>query len=126
MGLEPPAGFNSIANIKVCVVGEGVLSINSESDKAASLVIGPTSLGMVRIYVEAEGIELPMDFEPDEALEIADELRAAAEQAMVIAAAPKHSKQGHGDGRGAKRATKRGPKHGSKHGSKHGGGGGQD
>ena len=98
------------------------MSINSESDRAASLVIGPTSLGMVRIYVEAEGIELPMDFEPDEALEIADELRAAAEQALVIAAAPKHSKQGHGDGRGAKRATKRGPKHGSKH----GGGGGQD
>ena len=106
------------------------MSINSESDRAASLVIGPTSLGMVRIYVEAEGIELPMDFEPDEALEIADELRAAAEQAMVIAAAPKHSKQGHGDGRGEKRATKRGskhgPKHGSKHGSKHGGDGGQD
>lgn len=98
------------------------MSINSESDTAASLVIGPTSLGMVRIYVEAEGIELPMDFEPDEALEIADELRAAAEQAMAAAATPKHSKQGHGDGRGAKRATKRGPKHGSKH----GGGGGQD
>ncbi len=98
------------------------MSINSESDTAASLVIGPTSLGMVRIYVEAEGIELPMDFEPDEALEIADELRAAAERAMAAAATPKHQKQDHGDGRGAKRATK----HGSKHGKKHGGDGGQD
>ena len=101
------------------------MSINSESDKAASLVIGPTSLGMVRIYVEAEGIELPMDFEPDEALEIADELRAAAEQAMTVAA-EKPPKQNHGDGRGAKRATRRGSKHGSKPGARPGGGGGQD
>ncbi|MFZ8959654.1 MAG: DUF6324 family protein, partial [Paracoccaceae bacterium] len=31
------------------------MSINSESDIAANLQIGPTSLGMVRIYVEAEG-----------------------------------------------------------------------
>ena len=101
------------------------MSINSESDKAASLVIGPTSLGMVRIYVEAEGIELPMDFEPDEALEIADELRAAAEQAMTVAA-PKPPKRDHGDGRGAKRATRRGSKHGSNPGARPGGGGGQD
>ena len=92
------------------------MSINRESDRAASLVIGPTSLGMVRIYVEAEGIELPMDFEPDEALEIANELRAAAEQAM--ASAPKPPKQDHGERRGAKRATK--------HATKHGGDGGQD
>jgi len=83
------------------------LSIDSESDRAANLVIGPTSLGMVRIYVEAEGIELPMDFEPDEALEIADELRAAAERAMATTA-PKHPKQD----RAAKRGPKRGPKNG--------------
>jgi len=102
------------------------LSINSESDRAASLVIGPTSLGMVRIYVEAEGIELPMDFEPDEALEIADELRAAAEKAKAAAATPKHPDQDQENGRGAKRATKRGSKHGAKqHGSKSGGDGGQ-
>ncbi len=111
---------------RVYVFGEGVLSINSESDRAASLVIGPTSLGMVRIYVESEGIELPMDFEPDEALEIADELRAAAEQAMATAAAPKHRKQDHGDGRGGKRTTKRTPKHNTKPKTKHGGGGGRD
>ena len=97
------------------------MSINSESDRAASLVIGPTSLGMVRIYVESEGIELPMDFEPDEALEIADELRAAAERAMTTAAAPKYPIQDHGDGRGGKCATK----HATKHNTKHGGDGGR-
>lgn len=57
------------------------MGINRESDVAASLMIGPTSEGMVRIYVESEGVEIPMDFEPDEALEIAGELQAAAETA---------------------------------------------
>ncbi len=53
-----------------------------------------------------------MDFEPDEALEIADELRAAAERAMATAASPKRPEQDHGDGRGGKRATKHATKHG--------------
>ena len=57
------------------------MSINSESDIAANLQIGPTSVGMVRIYVEAEGVDLPLDFDPDEADEIAEELRLAAEAA---------------------------------------------
>jgi hypothetical protein len=57
------------------------MSINSESDVTANIQIGPTNLGMVRIYIEAEGVDLPMDFEPEEALEIAEELRAAAEAA---------------------------------------------
>ncbi|SPH18663.1 hypothetical protein DEA8626_02204 [Defluviimonas aquaemixtae] len=57
------------------------MGIEKESDIAANLQIGPTTLGMVRIYVEAEGIELPLDFDPDEAEEIAEELRAAAEAA---------------------------------------------
>ena len=57
------------------------MSINSESDVTANIQIGPTNLGMVRIYIEAEGDDLPMDFEPEEALEIAEELRAAAEAA---------------------------------------------
>ncbi|MBS9717873.1 DUF6324 family protein [Pseudohalocynthiibacter aestuariivivens] len=55
------------------------MGIDSESDAAANLQIGPTSLGMVRIYIEAEGVELPLDFDPEEALEIAEELRVAAE-----------------------------------------------
>jgi hypothetical protein len=61
--------------------GEEKMSINSESDIGANLQIGPTSLGMVRIYVEAEGVDLPLDFDPDEADEIAEELRLAAEAA---------------------------------------------
>jgi len=55
------------------------MGIDSESEIAANLQIGPTTLGMVRIYIEAEGVDLPLDFDPDEALEIAEELRAAAE-----------------------------------------------
>ena len=59
------------------------MGIDKESEVSANLQIGPTSLGMVRIYVEAEGgIELPLDFEPEEALEIAEEIRAAAEIAQ--------------------------------------------
>lgn len=57
------------------------MGINKESDIAADLQIGPTSLGMVRIYIEAAGVELPLDFEPEEAEEIAEELLAAAEAA---------------------------------------------
>ncbi len=57
------------------------MGIDSESDIEADLQIGPTSLGMVRIFVSAPGIEIPMDFSPDEALEIAEELRASAERA---------------------------------------------
>ena len=86
------------------------MSINKESDRAANLVIGPTSLGMVRIYVESEGIELPMDFEPAEALEIADELRAAAARATATATAEaaKHPRKDRGDRRTTKHVTKPG------------------
>ncbi len=59
------------------------MSIDKQSEVAANLQIGPTSLGMVRIYIEAEGVDLPLDFEPEEAEEIADELRAAAERARA-------------------------------------------
>lgn len=57
------------------------MGIDKQSDIAANIQIGPTSMGMVRIYVEAEGVELPLDFDPDEAIEIAEELKAAAERA---------------------------------------------
>ncbi len=62
------------------------MSIDKESDIAANLQIGPTSLGMVRIYVEAEGVDLPLDFDPEEAEEIAEEIRAAATRARAMAA----------------------------------------
>ncbi|MEM0943887.1 MAG: DUF6324 family protein [Pseudomonadota bacterium] len=57
------------------------MDINRQSDQEASLQIGPTSLGMVRIYIAGQGVDLPLDFEPDEAREIADELRMAADRA---------------------------------------------
>lgn len=62
------------------------MGIDKESDIAANLQIGPTSLGMVRIYIEAEGVELPLDFDPEEAQEIAEELLAAAEAARGMTA----------------------------------------
>jgi len=60
------------------------MGINSENDVAANLQIGPTTLGMVRIYVEGDGIDLPLDFDPDEAEDIAEELRAAAAAARAM------------------------------------------
>ncbi|MGB0497380.1 MAG: DUF6324 family protein [Rubricella sp.] len=60
------------------------MGIDKESDIAANLQIGPTTLGMVRLYIEAEGMELPLDFDPDEAEEIAEELRSAAQRARQM------------------------------------------
>ncbi len=57
------------------------MGIDTERDIEANLQIGPTDKGMVRIYVEAEGIEIPMDFSPDDAEEIAEEITAAATRA---------------------------------------------
>ncbi|MEM9059308.1 MAG: DUF6324 family protein [Pseudomonadota bacterium] len=54
------------------------MGINSESNLDTNLQIGPTSEGMVRIYVTGSGVDLPMDFDPDDADEIAQELMAAA------------------------------------------------
>lgn len=72
------------------------MGIDKESEIAANIQIGPTTMGMVRIYVEAEGgVELPLDFDPDEAEEIAEELRAAAEAARQMgSAAPAKAPQG--------------------------------
>lgn len=60
------------------------MDINSESNVGADLRIGPTSHGMVRLYIETAGGGLPIDFEPDEADEIAEELRAAAVRARSV------------------------------------------
>jgi len=57
------------------------MSINSPSDIIADIQIAPTSEGEVRIFVSAGKVEIPMDFSPDEAREIAEELRAAASHA---------------------------------------------
>ena len=60
------------------------MGINDESDITANLQIGPTDQGMVRLFIEAGGLEVPMDFDPVEAEEIAEELRAAATAARVM------------------------------------------
>ncbi|WP_299154706.1 DUF6324 family protein [uncultured Tateyamaria sp.] len=60
------------------------MGINSERDIEANMQIGPTDQGMVRIYIEAKGVEIPMDFDPEEAEEIADEIRAAAKAARAV------------------------------------------
>ncbi|MFK7869921.1 MAG: DUF6324 family protein [Roseobacter sp.] len=65
------------------------MSINKESDTEASLQIGPTDKGMVRIYVESGDVEIPMDFAPDDAEEIADEITAAAGRARRASEAGK-------------------------------------
>ncbi len=70
------------------------MGIDTASDIAANIQIGPTDHGRVRIYIEAEGgIELPLDFDPEEAEEIAEELRAAAEAARAMAAKPAPKKK---------------------------------
>lgn len=71
------------------------MSINKQSEIAANIQIGPTDMGMVRIYIEADGgIEIPLDFDPEEAEEIAEELRAAAEAARMLASGGGGSKKG--------------------------------
>ncbi len=60
------------------------MGINSDSDIAANLQIGPTDKGMVRLFIEAGDVELPMDFTPEEAEEIATELQAASARARAI------------------------------------------
>ena len=61
---------------------------------------------MVRLYIEAEGVDLPLDFEPDEAEEIAGELIAAAAKARAARPGPAPGaggaprKAGRGKGRG--------------------------
>lgn len=57
------------------------MGIDTERDIEANLQIGPTDTGMVRIYIEADGVEIPMDFSPDDADEIAEEITAAANRA---------------------------------------------
>ena len=60
------------------------MGINTERDIEANLQIGPTDQGMVRLFIEADGIEIPMDFDLNEATEIAEEIRAAIEAARAI------------------------------------------
>ena len=60
------------------------MGINSESEISTNLQVGPTDQGMVRIYIQGDGVDLPMDFDPEEATEIAEELMAAVEAARLM------------------------------------------
>lgn len=60
------------------------MGINKESDVEANLQIGPTDQGMVRIYVESQGVQIPMDFSPEDAEDIAAEIIAAAKAAAAL------------------------------------------
>jgi hypothetical protein len=60
------------------------MGINDERDIEANLQIGPTDLGQVRLFIDGKGIEIPMDFTPEEADEIAEEIRAAAKAARFV------------------------------------------
>jgi hypothetical protein len=62
------------------------MGINNERDIEANMQIGPTDQGMVRLFIEADGVEIPMDFDPSEADEIAEEIRAAAIAARAVKA----------------------------------------
>lgn len=60
------------------------MGINTERDIEANLQIGPTTDGMVRLFIAGDGVEIPLDFDPEEALEIAEEIKAAASQAAAV------------------------------------------
>jgi len=60
------------------------MGINTERDIEANLQIGPTSEGMVRLFIEAGDMEIPMDFSPEEATEIAEEILAAVATAKTV------------------------------------------
>ena len=60
------------------------MGIDTERDIEANLQIGPTDQGMVRIFVEGKGFEIPMDFDPEEAEDIAGEILSAAKAARAV------------------------------------------
>lgn len=60
------------------------MGINTERDMESNLQIGPTDQGMVRLFVTAGTVEIPMDFDPDEARDIAEDLLAAAKAADLV------------------------------------------
>lgn len=59
------------------------MGLNTPSDIAADLIVGPTDQGMVRIYVSGEDVDIPLDFDPEDAEAIAEELMAAAQSARA-------------------------------------------
>lgn len=54
------------------------MGINTPHNKVTDLQVGPTTEGMVRIFIQNKDISLPLDFSPDEAITIAEEIIASA------------------------------------------------
>lgn len=54
------------------------MGINTHHNKETDLQVGPTSEGMVRIFIQNDEVSLPIDFSPDDAIEIANEIIASA------------------------------------------------
>lgn len=54
------------------------MGLNTPKDIEADLQVGATDQGMVRIYLNGPEVDLPLDFDPEDAEAIAEELRAAA------------------------------------------------
>lgn len=81
---EPPAGF---AFGGTCLQTDfpTIMTINRQTDETGEIQIGATDQGMVRVYVRGRvagtAFDLPMDFTPDEAREIAAEILDAADAA---------------------------------------------
>ena len=63
------------------------MGIDRESDVSANLQIGPTTLGMVRLYISTDTVDLPLDFEPEEAEDEGEGQRDADEGTEGHAAA---------------------------------------
>ncbi len=60
------------------------MGINTERELEATLQIGPTDQGMVRLFVSGGQTEIPMDFDPEEARDIAGEILMAAKAAEAL------------------------------------------
>ncbi len=58
-----------------------VVGINDKSEVIADLQIGSTSEGNVRLYISGKDFSIPLDFSPDEADDIAAELKDASKKA---------------------------------------------
>ena len=60
------------------------MNIDTETEVSVDLQVGPTSLGMVRFFLTTNDLEIPMDFTPEEAEEIAEEIKSAAQKARDL------------------------------------------
>jgi hypothetical protein len=60
------------------------MPLNTQIETEADLQVGPTDQGMVRIYLQGPQVDLPLDFDPEDAEAIAEELRAAAAAAREM------------------------------------------